>query len=339
MLVVVIVLAMAIISNLANRSAGDAASNAHVASATSQSLTEVAYAQWLTQDAGTVAPYYATATYHAFETLVAPTSTPLIVSTPTATPTSTSTPTSTLTPTGLPTATATLSDTPTESTPLVDLDAIPIVPVLSSQMIVNMRSVYEPVNNYGNRPDVFIKVGDDNTAAPAFLTNFGYGAYSLDLYGGLQTVIDFFGAAPLQETSGELRNSFSRTSLAAGSNWTTATLLDPTMAPAGICQAGETPLACEIRLTRPSILLIMINCNDMAQYSNAPGAFGANLQTILNVSLASGVIPIVSTIQQSAARSHHSRPRSSTRKSSTRRQPGASPCGTSGRPSVLQTTG
>ena len=236
-----------------------------------------------------------------------PSNTPIPTVTPTPTwtftpvPTSTPLPTSTftLTPTGLPTSTAAPSATPTETIPLADLNAIPIVPVLSPQMIANLRSVYESgVNAYGNRPYVFIKVGDQNTASPAFLNDFGNGAYNLDVYGGLQPMIDFFGATPLRDEGGTLKNSFNLTSLAAGPNWTTATLLDPAQANPNLCQGGETPLACEIRLTRPAIMLLMIGTHDMVQFANSPETFQANLQTILNTALSSGVIPVVSTLPE-----------------------------------------
>ncbi len=238
-----------------------------------------------------------------------PSATPIPL--PTMTPTSTFTALPTLTP--LPTLTATEipsvtpeptatiaippTDTLTPMPPLVDLNGIPVVPVLSPGSIANMRTIFDyGVNALGNRPAVFVNFGDGNTASPAYLTGFGDGSYNLDVYSGLQSVLTFFGSTILWEEGGVPRNSFNATSFAAASGWTTADLLDPARANPYVCQAGESPIQCEIRLTRPSIALIMIGTHD--QLFLTPDAFQANLQTIVNTVLSNGVIPVLSTIPE-----------------------------------------
>lgn len=228
------------------------------------------------------------------------TSTPTWTGTPTEMPTQTPTETATATllpsatPPEIPTATPTVP--PTSGPPLVDLNAIPIVPSLSPAVAANLRAVFEyGVNTLGNSPYRFIKVGDENTASPAFLSGFGNGTYVLDIYAGLQPVIDFFGMS-FREEGGVLKNSFNVTSRSAYPGWTTLDVVSTGLADPGLCLAGETPLVCEIRLTRPSIALIMLGTHDLLMYAATPESFRANLQYIVSLALQNGIIPVLSTI-------------------------------------------
>jgi hypothetical protein len=184
---------------------------------------------------------------------------------------------------------------PTEGPPLADLNAIPVVPVLSPATITNLRGVFENgVNNFGNTPYAFAQAGDENTAAAQFLNSFGTAAYNLDVYAGLQTAIDFFGV----EINGNGYTSFTASSRAASPGWSSIDLLEPGQADPTICVAGESPLQCEIRLLRPSMVLIMIGTYDTAIFANSPETFRANLQVIVNTAISNGVIPVLSTIPE-----------------------------------------
>ncbi|MBN1964008.1 MAG: hypothetical protein JW910_05145 [Anaerolineae bacterium] len=228
-----------------------------------------------------------------------PTYTPTATSTSTFTPPVPTTPTFTWTPTATWTGFPTVTPTTTFTTvPGVDLNAIPIIPQFSPQTVSNLRTVYTTGVSYGNRPYVFAKAGDDNTASQAFLTGFGTGSYNLDAYAGLQDVIDFFGATSIGVENGISVNSFSATSYAAAAGWSTLDVLEPSRANPSVCSSGETPLACEIRVTRPSVILIMFGTRDVPILINSPEIFRANLQTILSTSLANGVIPVLSTIPE-----------------------------------------
>jgi lysophospholipase L1-like esterase len=57
-------------------------------------------------------------------------------------------------------------------------------------------------------------------------------------------------------------NPFSSNSIAAGNGWSTASVLNPPQADPNVCRAGETPLQCEYRVSRPSVALIMLGTND-----------------------------------------------------------------------------
>ena len=242
----------------------------------------------------------ATATY---------TASPIPTSTPLPSATATLFPTVTASSTALPSATpiATVANTevmasstpaPSPTLPTADLNAIPVIPVFSPGMIANLRSVYDVgVNTFGNSPYHFIKVGDDNTSASAFLTGFGDGEYNLDSFAGLEGVISFFGQETRNE-NGISRNSFNANSVAAVAGWTAETPLQPNSNPVQSCQPNEPPLNCELRLGRPSIALIMFGTNDVVWFTNSPDVFSGNLQAIVTQCLSNGTIPVLSTIPE-----------------------------------------
>jgi hypothetical protein len=169
---------------------------------------------------------------------------------------------------------------------------VPIVPVeipASAIPVVGdqARAIFEDGQARGNRADVFAKVGDSITDMPMFLFAIGAGQQQLGDYTDLQTVIDHF----MQTT-----NSFSRTSAAARGGWTSGDLLDPSAQHVpGVCNAGESPLACEYRLLRPAVALIMIGTNDILVGVDND-TYRAHLETIVQTSIDSGVIPVLSTI-------------------------------------------
>jgi uncharacterized protein YraI/lysophospholipase L1-like esterase len=141
----------------------------------------------------------------------------------------------------------------------------------------------------GNRANVFSKVGDSMTAEDEMYRPIGYGVYNLGGYGYLQSTIDFFRAGQARTD-----NPFNNLSLAANGGWTSATLLDTNFANTSVCSAGETPLACEYRLSKPAVALIMIGSNDLVWIPVDQYAY--NLRLIANISIEAGVIPVLSTI-------------------------------------------
>lgn len=186
-------------------------------------------------------------------------------------------------------------DTPLQAPPPVNVAVAPAPgPSNVSYGVVSgisgtSRAIFQHGQQLGNRANVFSKVGDSITATPRFLAPIAWNAYNLRDYGGLQDVIAYFSAAGVRTA-----NSFANESLAARGGWTTANVLDPNSATPGICQGGETPLACEYRVDMPAVALIMLGTNDMA--SIPLGVFRGNLSAIAQISIDRGVIPVLSTI-------------------------------------------
>jgi hypothetical protein len=138
----------------------------------------------------------------------------------------------------------------------------------------------------GNRANAFAKVGDSITESQYFLYPIGHGSAQLGQYSYLQPVINFF-KVPY--------NSFAAPSAAVRSGWTSADVINPDSSFHPDCQPGEMPLACEYRLKKPSVALIMVGTNDIA-HGMPSDSFRHQLGVIVQTSIDMGVIPVLSTI-------------------------------------------
>lgn len=185
------------------------------------------------------------------------------------------------TPTSIPAADPVLGALDLEMVAKQDLAAYPLVPDISEQA----RLIYENGLGQGNNPHTFIKVGDCMTHNPYFLIPIGTGDYDLGEYEGLQSVIDYF--------TGDDLDSFARESQAAAGGFNSASILDSLWANPEFCEAGETPLSCEIRAMQPSIALIMFGTNDVFYLDEAQ--FDFFLRSIVVETIRNSVLPIMST--------------------------------------------
>jgi uncharacterized protein YraI len=162
-------------------------------------------------------------------------------------------------------------------------------PNVISGVSFHARQIYLDGQTKGNRANVFSKVGDSITYTWAF----GYplaGDVNWGDYGHLAPAWRFF-AGP----NGRSENCFNASPIAAYPGWTTTSVLTPGGAKTGSCGPGETPLECEYRTAQPSVALIMLGTNDVAQNMSTE-TFRANLQRIVDISISRGVIPVLSTI-------------------------------------------
>jgi hypothetical protein len=150
------------------------------------------------------------------------------------------------------------------------------------QVSERAREIYRHGLALGNNPQAFSKVGDSLSVTPFFLASFDDPrSYRLgSRYAGLQDAIDYFAG------------SFARPSQAAHIGWTTTAVLDPLRANRHACQRGESPLACEYRLNRPSLAFISLGTNGDwltdAEYERG-------LRQIITSSVESGIVPILAT--------------------------------------------
>lgn len=149
-------------------------------------------------------------------------------------------------------------------------------------------NIFATGQELGNRANVFSKIGDSITVAEEMYRPFGFGVYNLGGYDYLQPTINFFMAQARNN------NSFNNTSLAAGNGYTTETVLNAEFANPALCLTNESPLACEYRLTRPAVALIMLGSNDTHRVPI--DEFAHNIRVIADYSIANGVIPVLSTI-------------------------------------------
>lgn len=142
-----------------------------------------------------------------------------------------------------------------------------------------MREVYLHGQALGNNSRAFSKIGDCNSEPPFFLYYFDDGQYKLGPYAHLQPAVEHFAG------------SFSRESVTVWTGNHTWAVLDSMWADPAYCKSGETPIACEFRLHRPSVVLVRLGTNDVGR----PELFADSLRQIVEFSIAKGVIPILGT--------------------------------------------
>ncbi|MBX3064466.1 MAG: SGNH/GDSL hydrolase family protein [Anaerolineae bacterium] len=169
------------------------------------------------------------------------------------------------------------------------LTRYPVIPSIRGGVASQARALVRQGKRLGNRLNVFSKIGDSITAFGYFLTPIGAGGLQLGAYGNLADTVSFF-SSEIARTN----NSFANESLAARGGWTTADLLEPAQATPGICEAGETPVDCELRVVKPSVALIMIGTNEVT--GGDVIGFRTRLTQIIRIVKKHGVIPVLSTI-------------------------------------------
>jgi len=153
----------------------------------------------------------------------------------------------------------------------------PIVPVVSARA----RQVYQYGLTLGNRPRAFSKVGDCQA-----ITSYFLGAFDNPTQYRLGTQYTY-----LQDTIDYYRGSFARNSLAVSSGFNIASVLNPLWADPRYCLSGETPLACELRLHRPSVVIISME----TWWNGKTADYEANLRQVVEFVLSRGVVPILAT--------------------------------------------
>ena len=153
----------------------------------------------------------------------------------------------------------------------------PVVPAVSARAAKLIRDGIAK----GNNPRAFSKIGDCETTTEWFLADFDKSPdhYGLGPYSDLQTVIGFY------------KGSFSRTGVAAMRGFTAASVLNPYWRDINQCDKNETPMACELRLNRPSFALIMLGTNDASR----PETFEKNLRAVIDAAIAKSVLPVLTT--------------------------------------------
>lgn len=169
-----------------------------------------------------------------------------------------------------------------EADPSVVLDAdewktLPVIPDVGA----NAVRIYRKGIEMGNDPHAFSKIGDCQNVPSMFLAPFADPRkYSLgDEYADLQAAIDWF------------KGSFARESLAVRGGLNAASVLSPSWADPAFCEPEESPLECELRDHRPVIAIISLE----TWWEKEPEVYEAYLREIIEITIAHGTLPILST--------------------------------------------
>ena len=171
------------------------------------------------------------------------------------------------------------SPVPTQSPRLSpdDWQKWPVNPAVSLKAI----AIYQQGLALGNNPNAFSKVGVCQN-----ITNYFLGIYDdpnkfrLGVYTMLQPTIDQF------------KGSFSRNSLAVKGGFNVAAVLNPIYVDPTVCDKDETPLACEFRHNKPSIVIISME----TWWAKRPAStYEKYLRQIVDFSIQHGALPILAT--------------------------------------------
>lgn len=172
----------------------------------------------------------------------------------------------------------------------IDVSAVPILPELTE----HARRIYERGQTGDRDPRRFSKVGDCMTASVEyFMGPFGTGDYDLGDYdAALSSVVTHFNVPARDE--GFAMSAFDNPGLATASGFNAASVMDALWADPSWCQANESPLACEYRLTRPAFSLIMFGTNDVMFFED--GLFDYYLRLIVLETIERDIVPVLYTI-------------------------------------------
>jgi hypothetical protein len=153
----------------------------------------------------------------------------------------------------------------------------PLVPVVSTRA----REIYIAGLAMGNDPHSFSTIGDCQSVPTIFM-----GKYDTDKY------VLRKGYEYLDKTIQQFRGSFNRDSISVKDGMSVASVLSPMWADPKQCQQGETPLDCELRLHKPSIMFINLGTNWNGGNEVTHEKY---LRQIVDILIAHGVVPIISS--------------------------------------------
>jgi len=173
---------------------------------------------------------------------------------------------------------------PPTSTPKPPLEKdtwmqMPAVPTGVSQA---MKDVYRFGLEQGTDATHFSVIGDCQNVSSYFLSIFeNPDEYSLgDEYAYLQPTIDYY------------QGSYSRVSVAVKGGFNAAAVISPLRADKEVCNPNESPLDCELRIWRPSVVIVSME----TWWSQKPEQeYEKYMRKVLDRIIETGAVPIIAT--------------------------------------------
>jgi hypothetical protein len=166
--------------------------------------------------------------------------------------------------------------------PLLAKDAWMKMPAVPAGVSVSMRDIYERGLLLGNDPTHFSVIGDCQNVSSYFLSTFEKpGSYSLGTeYAYLQPTIDYY------------HGSFSRVSVAVKGGFNAAAVISPLRSDPKTCNPNESPLDCELRLWKPSVVIVSME----TWWSHKPAQeYEKYMRKVLDRIIETGAVPIIAT--------------------------------------------
>jgi hypothetical protein len=171
--------------------------------------------------------------------------------------------------------------TPTRKDPL-PADAWKELPVVPADISERARTIYEYGLYLGNDPTHFSVIGDCQNVSSYFMSAFDTSdEYNLGPeYSYLQSTIDHYSG------------SFSRKSLAVKGGFNAAAVLSPLRSDPKSCNKNESPLDCELRTWKPSIVIVSME----TWWSEKPAEeYDKYMRRVLDRIIETGALPIIAT--------------------------------------------
>ena len=168
--------------------------------------------------------------------------------------------------------------TPERKEPLPE-DAWKSMPVVPTGVSDRARAIYEYGLSQGTDPTHFSIIGDCQNVSSYFMSAFDTpGEYSLGEYAYLQPTIDYY------------HGSFSRKSLAVKGGFNAAAVISPLRADPKSCNSGESPLDCELRTWKPSVVIVSME----TWWSEKPAEeYDKYMRRVLDRIIETGALPII----------------------------------------------
>lgn len=163
----------------------------------------------------------------------------------------------------------------------------PVVPDVTTRA----REIYAQGREMGNNPNAFSKVGDCQNLHEYFLGRFDH----LDIYKFPWKIDSYL------DTVENFKGYFDTDGQSAKFGFTAASPLSPLLADPEICQPDEAPLDCEIRLTRPSFVLISL---EFPFNGRSADLYEQYLRQIIEYTISQGAVPILATKADNVEKDH-----------------------------------
>jgi hypothetical protein len=163
----------------------------------------------------------------------------------------------------------------------------PIIPEVTQAA----REIYQQGIAMGNNPQAFSKVGDCQNVKQSFLGFFDHPGK----YDGL------IGIEPLADTIENFQGYFDRDGQSTQYGFNAAAVLSPLWADPDICLPDETPLECELRITRPTFVLISL---EFWFEGRTSVVYERYMRQIIEYTISQGVVPILATKADNIEKDH-----------------------------------
>jgi len=167
------------------------------------------------------------------------------------------------------------------SRPTLGPDDWQTFPIFPTEISDRAREIYQQGLAMGNDPTRFSKLGDCQNITTYFLAIYANPElYTLgEQYADLQETIDYY------------EGSWDRESKSVKGGFNVASVFNPIFSDREFCEKNESPLACELRLNKPSVVLI-----SMEEWWNGDvPKYETYLRRIVDTVIEYGAVPILAT--------------------------------------------